>query len=140
MNEIEKLRNSLSMTTKDFAEHFGIPYNTVRQWVNGERKAPEYVISMLQKLIECKTQGEQICLFTPKKEKYGFSTPNYIVQWNYCNDEHCYAYTTFTEVIRVIRTFNEHIRFRVLTIREFEQDKTERFIRAAKVAKEKESE
>ena len=63
MNEIEKLKNSLSMTTKEFAEHFGIPYNTVRQWVKGERKCPEYVISMLQKLIEYKTQGKQISIF-----------------------------------------------------------------------------
>lgn len=62
MNEIEKLKNSLSMTTKEFAEHFGIPYNTVRQWVNGERKCPEYVISMLQKLIEYKTQGKQLSI------------------------------------------------------------------------------
>lgn len=60
MNEIEKLRNLLNMTTKEFAEHFGIPYNTVRQWVKGERKCPEYVISMLQKLIECDTKGEQV--------------------------------------------------------------------------------
>lgn len=52
MNEIEEIKNSLSLTTKEFAELFEIPYNTVRQWVNGERNCPPYVISMLKKLIE----------------------------------------------------------------------------------------
>ena len=52
MNEIEELKNSLSLSTKEFAELFDIPYNTVRQWLNGERNCPKYVISMFKKLIE----------------------------------------------------------------------------------------
>ena len=52
MNEIKELKNSLRLTTKEFAELFEIPYNTVRQWINGERNCPAYIISMLKKLIE----------------------------------------------------------------------------------------
>lgn len=52
MNEIKNLKDSLNLTTKEFAESFEIPYNTVRQWINGERNCPTYIINMLKKLIE----------------------------------------------------------------------------------------
>ena len=41
---------------KEFAEFYEIPYNTVRQWYNGERKAAPWI----KKLIQRSASGEQL--------------------------------------------------------------------------------
>lgn len=60
MNEILK---KLSMTMKEFSNHYEIPYHTVRQWVNGTRKPPAYVIRLLNEKIERESKGEQLNFF-----------------------------------------------------------------------------
>jgi putative transcriptional regulator len=43
-------RYGLSQTA--LAKQFGIPLRTVQDWYAGRRKAPDYVIGMIQKLLE----------------------------------------------------------------------------------------
>lgn len=51
------------MTMKEFSNHYEIPYHTVRQWVNGTRKPPAYVIRLLNEKIERESKGEQLNFF-----------------------------------------------------------------------------
>lgn len=60
---MKKIIKSLGMSIKEFSEYYDIPYNTVRQWWNGDRKPPKWVIKLLNKLIESKKNGEQIEMF-----------------------------------------------------------------------------
>lgn len=57
---MEKILNELNMNIKEFAEHYEIPYNTVRQWINGTRTPPSYVLKLLKEKIEREKKGTQI--------------------------------------------------------------------------------
>lgn len=50
--DIKSIRESTGMNKKQFAEYFGIPYRTLQDWELGNRKAPEYVINMISKIIQ----------------------------------------------------------------------------------------
>lgn len=56
---MKNLINEMDMSIKEFAETFKIPYNTVRQWYNEERKPPIYIKEMIKKIIELKSQGRK---------------------------------------------------------------------------------
>ena len=51
MDDIRELRDQLSMTQKDFSDHFGIPKSSLQKWEQGTRKPPEYVVSMIKRLM-----------------------------------------------------------------------------------------
>lgn len=76
----EFIRQS-KLSIKEFSELYGIPYNTVRQWANGERKAPEWVKTFVKRLEKLQTKGEQIEIDIRKK-----------YYLHYLNDELCYIY------------------------------------------------
>lgn len=50
--EINEIIEMSGMSMKKFAEHFEIPYRTVQDWKYGNRKAPEYVLKMILRLLE----------------------------------------------------------------------------------------
>ena len=45
--EIKELRQTINMTQRKFAEHFGIPLGTLRNWEQGIATPPEYVFTMI---------------------------------------------------------------------------------------------
>lgn len=45
--KISELRNVIKMTQRQFAEHFGIPVGTLRNWEQGISNPPEYVFQMI---------------------------------------------------------------------------------------------
>lgn len=49
---IKEIRESTGMNKKEFSEHFGIPYRTLQDWELGNRKAPDYVYNMIERIIE----------------------------------------------------------------------------------------
>lgn len=59
---MKKIIESLGMNIKDFSKYYGIPYNTVRQWWNGDRTPPKWVTKILNESIELKKNGEQIAI------------------------------------------------------------------------------
>ena len=60
-------------TIKEFAEFYEIPYNTVRQWYNGERSAPLWVKSLIEKA----ENRKQISMFEENEyELYEFFNEN----------------------------------------------------------------
>lgn len=50
--DIKEIRESTGMNKKEFVEYFDIPYRTLQDWESGKRNAPEYVYSMISKIIE----------------------------------------------------------------------------------------
>lgn len=65
---MKNLINNLGLSIKEFAEIYEIPYNTVRQWYNGQRQAPQYIKKMIEVIIELKSKGKQLELPIPKKK------------------------------------------------------------------------
>lgn len=51
MADIKALRLSLKMSQRAFARHFGMPLGTVRNWEQGIAKPPEYVFTMIEKMV-----------------------------------------------------------------------------------------
>lgn len=52
MKTTKELRNALNMNLTRFSEFTGIPYRTLQNWEAGTNACPEYVLSMLNGLIE----------------------------------------------------------------------------------------
>lgn len=50
---------SLGMSQKEFADEFHIPMGTLRHWIAGERKCPEYTMRMLRYMVEIKRAAER---------------------------------------------------------------------------------
>lgn len=46
--KITELRESTGMNRKDFCAYFRISYRTVTEWELGNRRAPEYVLRLLE--------------------------------------------------------------------------------------------
>ena len=47
-NRILAIRTASGMSRHQFAEYFGIPYRTIQDWELGNRKAPEYVVDLME--------------------------------------------------------------------------------------------
>ena len=48
---IKEIRTMSGLTQKTFAEKYGIPKRTLESWEMGERKPPEYVVTLLEKAV-----------------------------------------------------------------------------------------
>ena len=59
MNSNERLRNirnKTGLSQARFSEKFRIPVRTYEQWEAGSRKPPDYVICMIERLIEIESE------------------------------------------------------------------------------------
>lgn len=45
---MKQLIEESGLSIKEFSEKYGIPYNTVRQWHNGARSAPDWLVNLLK--------------------------------------------------------------------------------------------
>lgn len=46
--DIREMRAQLGITQSDFAARYKIPFRTVQNWETGQRKPPEYILSLLE--------------------------------------------------------------------------------------------
>ena len=49
---IRELRSYTGLSQNNFAAMFGIPASTIKDWEHGRRKPPQYVINMIQEILE----------------------------------------------------------------------------------------
>lgn len=49
--QIKELRNKTKLSQTQFAKRFNIPVATLRDWEQGRRKPPDYVIEMINKIL-----------------------------------------------------------------------------------------
>lgn len=47
-------------SSKGIAEKFGIPARTVQNWASGERKAPQYVLDMMETILRNERNNKMI--------------------------------------------------------------------------------
>ena len=52
MEDILKFRKILGMSQTEFSNYIGVPIGTLRNWEQGIRKPPEYVFTMILKILE----------------------------------------------------------------------------------------
>ena len=50
--DIRTVRKKLNMTQTEFGNLFGIPMRTIQEWEYGKRKAPDYVINMMEEILK----------------------------------------------------------------------------------------
>ena len=47
---IKELRVTMNMSQRQFAEYFGIPIRTIQCWEIGQRKPPDYIPKLLERI------------------------------------------------------------------------------------------
>ena len=52
MNTIKQIREYSGLSQSKFSEKYGIPKRTIENWESGIRKCPDYVISLLERVVE----------------------------------------------------------------------------------------
>jgi len=74
---IKEMRNYLGLTQEAFARRYNIPKRTIQNWESGKRKAPPYVMEMLEKAVEH---------YRPRTEEEILSMPLTVVDLrNFCD-------------------------------------------------------
>lgn len=57
MVTIQELRKQSGMSQKQFADYLEIPVATIRNWEQGRRVPPDYVISLISKVLDKNNSG-----------------------------------------------------------------------------------
>lgn len=52
MLDVKELREKHRLSRAQFCDLFGIPYRTLQSWEIGERRCPQYVLRMMETLLE----------------------------------------------------------------------------------------
>lgn len=55
---LKEYREFLGLTQKEFSEKYNIQIGTLRNWEQGRRDTPKYVLTMAQELMELKRGGK----------------------------------------------------------------------------------
>lgn len=50
--DIKELRNLTNLSQQAFSEKYGIPKRSIENWESGKRTPPEYVISLLERVVK----------------------------------------------------------------------------------------
>lgn len=49
---IKEIRQLTGLSAKAFGERYGIPHRTIQNWEEGQRKCPDYVIRLLERVVK----------------------------------------------------------------------------------------
>lgn len=90
MRSIKTLREMTGLNQTKFAERYGIPRNTLIQWETGKRTPPEYVVSMLERLVKADALNRRALSLLPSgndSHKKRLPTDgNYLKSTDWLND------------------------------------------------------
>lgn len=50
-NRFKRILKASGMTGKEFSRQYGVPYKSLRHWIDGDREAPDYVLDMLEQSV-----------------------------------------------------------------------------------------
>lgn len=118
---MKKFIEESGLSIKEFSEKYGIPYNTVRQWYNGARSAPDWLVNLFKAeqaykpLIDDKSIKSDFPI--NQINRYGWGSVNYFVQWNHDCMEFVVGFTRYIDVARFVREYilKNNYRFRIMT-------------------------
>lgn len=49
---VKKLRAQTGLSQRAFSDYFNIPFRTLQDWEQGRRTPPDYVVSMMERIIK----------------------------------------------------------------------------------------
>ena len=49
---IKELRSITGLSAQKFGDKYGIPLRTIQNWEGGQRRAPKYVINLLERCVK----------------------------------------------------------------------------------------
>lgn len=55
---IRELREKSGMSQREFSEYFGIPVRTIQCWEIGQRKPPDYIPKLLERIMNLETTSQ----------------------------------------------------------------------------------
>lgn len=58
MKTIKELCTEYGLSQTALAKRFGIPLRTVQNWAGGQRSAPDYVVKMMDELLQYDKEGK----------------------------------------------------------------------------------
>ena len=50
--ELKEMRKLLRLSQSAFGERYNIPVRTIQDWESGRRKAPRYVLELLERVVK----------------------------------------------------------------------------------------
>lgn len=59
MDTLRELCSKYGYTQTEIAKRFGIPLRTVQHWAEGTRKPPQYVLDMMEEILERRDRHEE---------------------------------------------------------------------------------
>lgn len=72
--DIKELRKELGMSQQRFGDKFGIPRRTIQDWESGAHKAPDYVLDMINKVIQFEKLAPMAWVFYEYRDKAGIGS------------------------------------------------------------------
>lgn len=70
-NVIKEIRKELNMSQQRFADKFGIPKRTLQDWESGAHNAPDYVVDMINKIVQFETLAPMAWVFYEYRDRWG---------------------------------------------------------------------
>ncbi len=96
--QIVAIRQILGMSQREFAEYFGIPVGTLRNWEQGIAKPPEYVFTMIARCVgRDKMINIETIKFVRMLNELAERSENGIVSFQYATDETRYDKVYYDE-------------------------------------------
>lgn len=68
---IKGIRNRTNLSAQKFGDKYGIPLRTIQDWERGERKPPEYVVDLLNRVVEAENIIPMVYVFEKYRDKGG---------------------------------------------------------------------
>lgn len=68
---IKEIRTSLKMSQQRFADKFGIPKRTLQDWEGGTHSAPDYVVDMINKIVQFEKLAPMAYVFHEYRDSWG---------------------------------------------------------------------
>lgn len=64
---IKEIRALTGLSAQKFGDKYHIPLRTIQHWEGGDRKAPEYILTLLERVVR---EDEKIKNMTPQQIKF----------------------------------------------------------------------
>lgn len=71
---IREIRNKTNLSAQKFGDKYGIPLRTIQDWERGERKPPEYVVELLNRVVEAENIIPMVYVFEKYRDKGGIGS------------------------------------------------------------------
>lgn len=71
---IKEIRTKTNLSAQKFGDKYGIPLRTIQDWERGERKPPEYVVDLLNRVVEMESIIPMVYVFEKYRDKGGIGS------------------------------------------------------------------